>query len=254
LNCIISASTDIGQYRESNQDSVCVKYATWQEKNVIMAIVCDGMGGLSNGELASATVVRAFAQWFENQLPKMIKSYNVQEIASIWVKKLFDLSEKIKHYGAKTGASLGTTFSGMFIMGTEYVIVHVGDTRIYEINNTIRQITTDHTYIAREISAGRMTESEARYHPKRSTLLQCIGASKRLEPEVIFGTVKMSERFVLCSDGFRHKLTNNELLCAFSSENTRSQENSKKICQSLIQKTIQRGEKDNITVVILSFF
>ena len=63
MRFIVTADTDIGTTKDTNQDSVLVKHAIYQEQEVLMAIVCDGMGGLSKGELASATVIRAFNQW-----------------------------------------------------------------------------------------------------------------------------------------------------------------------------------------------
>ena len=69
------AETDVGISRSTNQDSVLVKHAAYEKREVLMAIVCDGMGGLSKGELASATVIREFSKWFDELLP-----YELEEL------------------------------------------------------------------------------------------------------------------------------------------------------------------------------
>ena len=73
MNFMIAANSDIGIKKSTNQDSLLIKVAQTNLGRVCLGLVCDGMGGLSNGELASATVVRAFESWFEYSLPEMLK-------------------------------------------------------------------------------------------------------------------------------------------------------------------------------------
>ena len=68
MHYMVVADTDVGIVKDTNQDSILVKQARYKEKEIVMAIICDGMGGLSKGELASATVIRALAQWFDLSL------------------------------------------------------------------------------------------------------------------------------------------------------------------------------------------
>lgn len=253
MEFLIHASTEKGNYRSSNQDSICMKLADWDGRQIAMAIVCDGMGGLAKGELASATAAKSFERWFEVQLPALAGTLPLEEIGRHWVSKLHDVSEKIKRYGIQNGISqgIGTTFSGMLFLGDEYVMVHVGDTRIYQIRNETVQLTTDHTFVAREVAAGRMTAEEAAHSPNRNKLLQCIGASKWLEPECKGGRVSPGDVFLLCSDGFRHKLTPQEMFDCFGKGKVTGKDMLRRTCSSLIRKVMERGEKDNISVAIV---
>lgn len=251
MDYIVSANTDIGSSRPSNQDSLCIKCAKWDDISVVMIIVCDGMGGLSKGELASATVVRAYDQWFEKILPDLLPTHDCKELSRIWVQYLLEIGEKIRHYGIANGKSLGTTFSGMLIIDDKYFCVHVGDSRIYKISDSVLQLTEDHTYVAREIAAGRLTAQEAAYHPKRNTLLQCVGASKRITPQVFYGKIQKGDRYLFCSDGFRHKLNEQEIAEAFTVTRTSNSKKIRETCESLTASVIKRGEKDNISAAFI---
>lgn len=119
--------------------------------------------------------------------------------------------KQLAAYGAHCGTELGTTFTGILFVGEEYVCAHVGDSRLYYIGGDIKQLTTDQTFIAREISSGRMTEEEAKTDKRRNVLLQCVGASKEIEPQVLRGRTEKGVH-MLCSDGFRHVITEEEML------------------------------------------
>ena len=175
MHYMVVADTDVGIVKDTNQDSILVKQARYKEKEIVMAIICDGMGGLSKGELASATVIRALAQWFDNELPKEIDNLNMDVIGGKWSLLLKNLNNKIIQYGQRTDVSLGTTFTGMLFCDDQYLICHVGDTRAYYIGQALQQLTTDQTFIAREIAKGTMTVEQAKTDKRRNLLLQCIG-------------------------------------------------------------------------------
>lgn len=244
------ADTDVGISKDTNQDSVLIKHAQCDADEVLMAVVCDGMGGLAKGELASATVIRAFNEWFDKELPYELENPDMQVIGGRWSLMLKDLNVKIQEYGRKYNADLGTTFSGILFIGNEYLIAHVGDTRVYQIGNEISQLTTDQTFIAREISRGTLTAEQAKTDKRRNMLLQCIGASKVVEPQLIYGTTKKGS-YTLCSDGFRHEITEAEI---FDKLQPGKQKNKKEMhanAQYLIEQVKQRNEKDNISVILI---
>ena len=89
------------------------------------------------------------------------------------------------------------------------MIVHVGDSRVYQIDSALNQLTTDQTFVAREVSKGNMTIEQAKVDKRRNLLLQCVGASKVVEPQVLLGTTKKGA-YMLCSDGFRHEIRRTE--------------------------------------------
>lgn len=93
-------------------------------------------------------------------------------------------------------------------------MAQVGDTRAYELGTVITQLTEDQSYVAREVKRGNMTPEQARIDSRRNVLLQCIGASAQVMPEIKRGMIKSGNSYLLCSDGFRHELTEDEMLRA----------------------------------------
>lgn len=245
-----TADSDVGISKSTNQDSVLIKHASTDIGEVLMAIVCDGMGGLAKGELASATVIREFARWFDEDLPFELDNLDMQVIGGKWSLMLKDLNLKILEYGTEHGTSLGTTFSGILFVGNQYVIAHVGDTRVYQIGSSLNQLTTDQTFVAREISRGTMTAEQAKTDKRRNLLLQCIGASKTVEPQVICGTVEKGA-YMLCSDGFRHEITEAEIYESLNPINFMNKNAMHSNARYLIEQVKSRNEKDNISVLLI---
>lgn len=245
-----TADTDIGISKNTNQDSLLVKHAKTDIGEVLMAIVCDGMGGLSKGELASATVIRAFSDWFDNELPFELENTDMQIIGSKWSLMLKDLNVKISEYGDEIESSLGTTFSGILFVEDKYVLVHVGDSRIYHIGSSLNKLTTDQTFVAREISRGNMTPEQAKTDKRRNLLLQCVGASKVVEPQIICGNTDKGA-YMLCSDGFRHEITEAEIYESLNPVNLMNKEAMHSNVKYLIEQNKQRHERDNISVILV---
>jgi len=252
LKYIGSAVTDIGIRKKTNQDSMCLKIAnTKNHGQIVMVIICDGMGGLDKGELASATVIRTFVNWFEKELPSKIDAYSWQELSAEWDKMIKAQNYKILEYGKTIETNLGTTLSAMLIMEDKYMIAHVGDTRVYEISATVRQLTEDQTFVAREIKRGTMTVEEAKTHSKKSVLLQCVGASRTVAPDFLLGEIFPNTVYLLCSDGFRNELTNDEIYERFNPANANSIEAMEQNTKRLIDLVKGRKEKDNISAALI---
>lgn len=245
-----TADSDVGISKSTNQDSILIKHASTDIGEVLMAIVCDGMGGLAKGELASATVIREFARWFDEEFPFELDNLDMQVIGGKWSLMLKDLNLKILEYGTEHGISLGTTFSGILFVGNQYVIAHVGDTRVYQIGSSLNQLTTDQTFVAREISRGTMTVEQAKTDKRRNLLLQCVGASKTVEPQVICGTAERGA-YMLCSDGFRHEITESEIYESLNPINFMNKNAMHSNARYLIEQVKSRNERDNISVVLI---
>ena len=201
MRFIATANTDVGIVKNTNQDSALIKHATTDIGEVMLAVICDGMGGLAKGELASATVIREFSRWFDTELPYELENLDMNVIGNKWSLMLKELNVKIHEFSQRTGGnSMGTTFSGILFVGNQYVIAHVGDSRIYHVGTALTQLTADQTFIAREIARGTMTPEQAKTDKRRNLLLQCVGASKTVEPQLICGKTEPGT-YLLCSDG-----------------------------------------------------
>jgi len=251
MRFIATADTDIGISKDTNQDSILIKHAKADDQEILLAAVCDGMGGLSKGELASATVIREFAKWFDDELPYELGKVELQVIGAKWSLLLKELNARILEYSKENGIEgVGTTFSAILFIGDQYVIGHVGDTRVYHIGASLTQFTTDQTFVAREISRGTMTRDQARTDKRRNLLLQCIGASKVVEPQVICGKAEKGA-YMLCSDGFRHEITEAEMYESLNPVNLMNKDAMHNNAKYLIEQVKSRGEKDNISVLLI---
>ena len=244
------ADTDIGISRRTNQDSILLKHAESELGEILFAVICDGMGGLSKGELASATVVRAFSKWFDEELPYELMNIDMQIIGERLSCLLKKLNSKILEYGQSIHEKMGTTFTGILFIENEYVIVHVGDSRIYHVRTEVKQLTMDHTYVSREVIRGTMTNEQARVDKRRNILLQCVGASTKVDPQIITGTVQEGT-YMICSDGFYHNITENEMCEYLDSTRLMNKNNMRSNIKYLIDETKHRQEKDNISIILV---
>lgn len=255
MNYIIAASTDIGISKDTNQDSFGAKVFNTKVGKMVFAVLCDGMGGLSKGEVASATVVNAFSKWAENKLPEICeKGITDTEIRDDWVNIILDYNEKIKNYGKSSAVSIGTTVTAALITENRYYIVNVGDTRAYEISDSVKVITKDQTVVAREVELGNITEDEAATDSRRSVLLQCVGASDSVYPDMFFGDTAMNAVYMLCSDGFRHEISEQEIFDCLQPNVMTNAEEMKSNMDKLIEINKQRQERDNISVLSIRTF
>lgn len=246
------AHTDVGISKKINQDAFCLKIAKTPTSNIAFAVMCDGMGGLNDGEYASALVVNAFSNWFENELPSIVdKNLNMNSITERWKEIVLYQGQKILEYGQSRNISLGTTLTVFLIVNDKYANIHVGDSRLYKITDAMHQLTKDQTVAAHEIEQQRMTVAEAKTDRRSSILLQCVGASKVIEPDVQIGTVAENEAFMLCSDGFRHQVSDEEMYGVLAPQLLTSEKVMKKSLVDLIELNKARNEKDNITAILI---
>ena len=254
MNYTIWASTDVGIRKKTNQDSISLQVAETPEGKCCFAVVCDGMGGLADGEVASGTVIHEFRRWFQEAFPVILaEGGDIQEaITTEWDVLCSRLNETIQADGKARGIRLGTTITTMLLYHGKYIVMNVGDTRAYEISaKGLRQITEDQTFVNREIKAGRMTPEEALVDDRRNVLLQCIGASPAVYPDMYFGEIKPETVYMLCVDGFRHEISTDELAYYFSPMLLHTVDDMKKSCDYLISENKRRLEQDNITVGLI---
>ena len=146
---------------------------------------------------------------------------------------------------------IGTTLSAILMYEDRYYIIHVGDSRVYELTDKMEQLTQDQTLGAREIAAGRLTPEQAETDSRRSILLQCVGASPVVEPDFIRGYITQNASYLLCSDGFRHKISGDEIMAKLSPLAAPDEDKMKEGCIFLTDLVKYRKETDNITVLLV---
>ena len=252
MNYITATQTDIGTRKKTNQDSMIVMQAATDRGQVLLASVCDGMGGLAKGEVASAAMVRALENWFTNRLPQLLEEgFQEDKLWVQWKELVEDTNKRIGDYGLAHHTALGTTCVALLTVGNDYYILNVGDSRAYLLADTIYQLTKDQTYVQREMDEGRMTYEQSLVDPQRSVLLQCIGASRVVNPVFHHGQFAPGTVFMLCCDGFRHVILPEEFYQAFRPDLMRSPDIMKNRISDMIKLNIQRNEDDNISAILI---
>lgn len=249
MNYLLAYHTETGR-RAANQDSLLVQRAVCNGEQVVLASVCDGMGGLKKGEVASAALVRRFSEWFTQELPKIAVNPSIEsEILNSWDDMVKKMNRKILAYGRRKRIEAGTTVTAMLFIRDRYYIVHVGDSRAYELTEQAVLLTKDQTLAAREAERGRLTWEQAERDARKNILLQCVGASNDLKPAYISGNVKRNAVYLLCSDGFCHEIGLREIKKAFRPEEMSDESVLTERCRQLTRKNLERGEQDNISVI-----
>lgn len=251
MRYLVNAATNIGIERETNQDGVIMQLATDGARVMLLAAVCDGMGGLSSGDVAAATVICALKSWFESQCDAVDSPKTIEYLSDSCQEMLAKLNRDLKAYEVQQHQIMGTTLSCIILLDEEYTAIHIGDSRIYQINEELEQLTTDHTTVFQAVAEGRMTSAEAAMSKDRNKLTQCIGASKQYDPEILFGKVNQGEVFLICSDGFRHRLNGDEIKAYFEPEELTTAAVIKERCEKAIDCVMSRREKDNISVAVI---
>jgi protein phosphatase len=252
MNYISAYCTDTGAIKRINQDSLCIKSAAMNGNEYILAAVCDGLGGLSDGETASAFVICTLSEWFEKRLPEMLKEEkNILQIRHDLDDTLHDASDRLNSYAERTGKTLGTTMTALIFLGNQGKIIaaHIGDSRAYMIKNgNAELLTTDHSVIFDEIRSGKLTEEEAAADTRQNQLTRCIGAG--LE-DVTFDysilTAEYDTVYMICSDGFVKKITAGEIAAELDPDVITDDGTAERKLAHLTKLCIERDETDNIS-------
>ena len=248
---IQSYYTDIGLKRKSNQDSLALVKANTEYGEVLLAVMCDGMGGHQFGELASKTCVTRFVKWFEEEFPMLLyKGIDFDELKREWRRIIQECNNQLVYYGIRNGIELGSTLTTFLFVQNMYYAVHVGDSRGYLIDSEgVFQITRDHSLVASEVAQGIMTKEEARSDKRTNILLECIGITKDVNIDFYTGQIKSTDSFLLCSDGLWHQLGDNEIYRYLSGEKMKDNTMMRMHLNYLVESVKNRGEKDNISAI-----
>jgi serine/threonine protein phosphatase PrpC len=254
----VALLTDRGVARSKNEDAGCIEVAETALGEVVMAVVCDGVGGLELGELASSTVVERFVRWFECDLRQLVEEAHEESrlrapaIENAWAGLLNSLNADIHAYGRLEGVRLGTTFTGVLACGGEYLVGHVGDCRAYLVcGGQVTQVTRDQTQRVRRFAPdatglGRDASAYA------TVLVQAVGTQGKVSPAFSAGALPADGLFVVCSDGAYRKAGASGVLEKFQGVDRRDEQALGAACRSLVTEDIQRGETDNLTVACFS--
>lgn len=243
------AHTDIGTRKNQNQDAYGLRVVENDLCESALAVVCDGVGGMSEGEIASGVVVSAFLEWFGTHMVQLlIGGLTQEEMFAQWLEIARQANDCIYQYGRGKGLHVGTTATVLLLMGRRAFVMNIGDTRLYCIDQSgLRQVTTDHTLVQREVEQGLLTSAEARVDKRKNILIRCLGAEKEAKPDFYSGVVRPGSIYLLCTDGLRNVLEPEELQHGVAPGRVERGEDLTGLLQALVELSKSRGERDNIT-------
>ena len=234
----VISKTHVGMVRNNNEDSLLVR-------EPFLFAVADGMGGYSAGEVASRETLRAFEAATHDLRHQ--KDCDVVEV----LLDAFAKANKHTYLMAQKNDAykgMGTTLTALYLPGdnTAYA-AHVGDSRLYLYrNNTLSQITKDHSYVADLLAQGKITSNEAFNHPKKNMLLQALGVEEEIRTDIFHFALEKGDILLLCSDGLSDMLRDMEIahiLEASDFENAAT---------ALLEQSLDNGGKDNISLIMIA--
>ena len=223
--------------------------------SLVLAAVCDGVGGMQEGGYASRSTIQFLNNWFDYTISRNIRGKNQEQLMDYLHEEIEQCIQKqnrlLCEYAQDKGIHTGTTLTLLVIINQRYITAQIGDSRAYCINHELRQLTEDQSLIAREIRAGRLSQAAAKYDKRRNVILQCVGESEKLQIEFGSGNVKGEDVFMLCTDGFVHELEDGEIKKLLDPELLVNRASIKRCITNAVSLVKKRGERDNITVVLI---
>ena len=230
----VVAKTHCGKVRPINED----RYLVPEEGDSIV-LVADGMGGHKAGEVASETA----AQTIRACAVKMHGREISIKTALNWVRQANQIIYRMANEKPEC-MGMGTTMTFLYFMDKHALLAHVGDSRCYRIRDgRIMQLTKDHSLVAELVRIGEITPEQARNHPYRNIITRALGTDDYVAVDAQDIPVEENDVYLLCSDGLSNYLEEDELLHAVQNQPSDA------LCDHLVQIALDRGGRDNITVV-----
>lgn len=242
----LAAVTDVGNVREKNEDSYLVCNKTFGNKDAVLAVVADGMGGFQCGEKASQCVVAHLRDWWYSSITTLEQAPDINTVHDMLCFVVETAHNEICRAMQEYNISMGTTVSLMYFYDGKYIILQVGDSRIYRKDKKqMVQLTKDQTWCQGEIDAGRLTPEEAEVHEKRHVLVNAVGKKSGFYIASEFGETNKGEKYIICSDGFHAYLDEEDFSSGLFHDDIQWQ----------LDKAVERIKKgpaeDNLTAVLV---
>lgn len=235
--------TDPGCVRPQNQDTYKIIEL---DRNTLLCVVCDGMGGAKSGNVASTLAADVFAQEISSSYHAAMEERDVEDLLQRAIKlanfTVYDQAREVEDF-----AGMGTTLVAALVRGKQVTVVNVGDSRAYAVNaEGIRQVTTDHSVVQMMVQRGELLPEQAKQYPGKNLITRAIGTETMVQCDVFPLEMEQDDALLLCSDGLSNLLDDQELLFEIVHRPQRQD-----CCQRLLDIAKKRGAPDNVTCVLL---
>lgn len=235
----IGSLSDIGNVRNSNQDSILVL----QDSNISLIVVADGMGGMTCGEKASTMVTTKMSLWWED-IKDNIKSLPEDMIVNILYDEINYINMCIINYCKDNGIKTGTTITILLIVDDLGIIAFSGDSRVYQIrDNKVIQMTEDETLY----NYFEKNNIEGNSEKNKNVLINYVGMSENFSLSVQITKIYKDDIYVLCTDGFYnyHNMYSNDSLFILTNNSAQGS------VDLFVDKIKQMEASDNLSIVIV---
>jgi len=239
--------TDTGKQRDGNEDALLL-----MPKLGIYA-VADGVGGQNSGEVASRKAVIGIENYIKaNPLSgadNLEGKYRQNWLKSYYLRCLEKINSEIRKEALSDPVMerMATTMVLCYFDRDSIYVINIGDSRAYILRDgEMTQLTVDHTYVNKLVSAGTLSKSEARRHPQKNIITKALGSTKHTDPDFYRFDLHKGDRVLLCTDGLHGELTDDEIAAIL-----KKKKDLNSICGSLVDTANNNGGNDNITVICI---
>lgn len=238
----IVGNTDVGKVRSKNEDGF--NYGFFED-GAAWGVVCDGMGGVHGGKIASSVAIDMVSEKIKKCYTK---SMPVSSLENLLLSAITTANVTVYDRGAVQNdlKGMGTTIVAAVIKDNEACIAHVGDSRAYIISGgTIEQVTKDHSLVQEMLDKGQITEQEYENTPIKNIITRAMGIGEDVDIDFNFVCINEGDALILCSDGLSGLVDKKTMLQIYKETEF------DKLADKYIQTANNLGGNDNITVVIM---
>jgi serine/threonine protein phosphatase PrpC len=251
--------TDVGRQREHNEDNLLSSsFSFGQGRRRIsyaLHVVADGMGGAAAGEVASALTVETITLTvYQSLLATHVnaeQSYiNLSQVLAAAVEaaneRVYMTAREIPQF-----LGMGATVTAMMVCQGRAYFAQVGDSRGYLVRGgQIRQITRDHSFVGELLREGRITEEQARNHPRKNIITRAVGSRRKVQVDTFCEVLEPGDALMACSDGLSGMVSDPDIAATIA-EGVAKKMNHVAICDQLVHMANEAGGNDNISCVVV---
>jgi len=235
--------TDPGSVRKQNQDAYRIEQL---DRNTLLCVICDGMGGAKSGNVASTLALEVFVEEVKRSWKPLMDQERIDQMLRGAVKlanfTVFDQAAQFEEFDG-----MGTTLVAALIRGKKATVVNVGDSRAYGIDHSgITQITKDHSLVQMMVDRGELTPQVSKSYPGKNFITRAIGTEPTVICDIFHWEVSRGDYLLLCSDGLSNMMDDQEILFEVVHG-----VNKQHCCTRLLKIAKNRGAPDNVTSVLV---
>lgn len=225
--------------KEKNEDAISVSK---NKQGAVIAVVCDGVGSHSNAAYSSNYIVSTLEKEWQD-----LTFANFNNMKNWLHERIEQLNKELFEKSQRKNKKMGTTIVTVGIFDNQVVVFNIGDSSAYGLtrDNGMNVLTVEDSFVGALISAGAITEEEAKNHPERHVLTQAIATKENIDFHIFIDDVNNYDYLLLCSDGLTNMVENEEI------QNIVRNNELTFAVDDLIDKCVKRGGVDNISVAII---